>query len=374
MQTQENQAPKKWTILQYCATDNNLRDSAVENLNELESSPDNDNIDIISLVDRNENDCKIYKVKHDDDKGKINSSIIKDMGNTNTADPKTLTNFLIEMMQKYPAEHYAVILEDHGFGWNGVLYDQSSNEKTMTVPQLRQAFEEAQKATGIKIDIIAFDACSMASGEVASELKNAANYMIASQEVLQKRGFNYENLFVDDPQGKPVLDLTPEEMGKRLLDKFIDRESVFTFSLFNLNKMDKYLESSKKLANALLETDTKKRTLVKIAGETKRFTRSINTKDQYHFCQKIANDPQVTDQALKDAAKELMNVIENEVILKNFISDNPNTPWLKADANCHGISTEISGYNGPILENEYEDLIFDKETQWKKSINKFTKK
>lgn len=58
-----------------------------------------------------------------------------------------------------------LVIADHGKGWEGLIQDDS-HKGWMSVPQLRQALDTAQKATGQKLDVLGFDACQMASVEV----------------------------------------------------------------------------------------------------------------------------------------------------------------------------------------------------------------
>jgi len=44
--------------------------------------------------------------------------MIEDLGETNTGDPKVLSDFILWGAKNYPAEHYLVVVWNHGAGWD----------------------------------------------------------------------------------------------------------------------------------------------------------------------------------------------------------------------------------------------------------------
>jgi hypothetical protein len=359
--------PKKWTFLHYAAADNNLISSIYRDVNEMEKVGSTDLMNVISILDKGGNDCKIYNLQKDGNMSKINSPVIKDLGNTNMSDPKVMTNFLVEMITKYPAEHFAFIISDHGLGWRGAVADDTSKD-FMSIPKIRQALEEAQKITGVKIDILGFDACLMASGEVATELKNTAEYMVASQESEGASGWAYTPLLSSDTLKRLDTDLrnrlniSPREFAERMIENAKhDQYSIPTLSAFDLKKIDKYEESVNKFSQAILDTETPDNILKELSKKTQNFNQS-SSKDQYHFAELITKSSQINDEILKTAAMELMNVISNELIFREQHS--------KKYTNAHGVTAEIPGFT-PIKDQRYKELVFAKETLWEEAVNKF---
>jgi hypothetical protein len=292
------------------------------------------------------------------------------MGNTNSGDYKVLTNFLIESIKKYPAEHYAVILSDHGLGWKGAMMDDSFKSK-MSIPDIRQAFEEAEKSTGVHVDILGFDACLMATGEVADELKNVADYMVASQATEHASGWPYVPLLTSrslkslDRTLRSRLSFSPKEFAEGMItNPGLDPKLISTLSAFDMKKMGKYEEAVNKLSETILATDTNLKTLRQIASRTQKFNSFVNG-DHYHFCESIIADEGIKDQSLKEAAKNLMNVIENEIIMKNHHSKNL--------PNAHGITVDMPPGYGGINNPEYLKLQFAKNTKWVDAVNRFAK-
>jgi hypothetical protein len=295
--------------------------------------------------------------------------MIKDMGNTNMSDPKTLTNYIVEMTKKFPAEHFALILADHGAGWKGALSDDTS-EDSMSTPNIRKAIEDAEKITGVKIDIVGFDACLMATGEVATELKNAAKYMVASQESEGGAGWNYTPLLNSrtlksfDRALRSRLNISPKDFAIKMIDNAqMDQESIPTLSAFDLSKIDKYEESVNKFSQAILDTNTPNKVLTTIAKKTQDFS-FMSSKDQYHFAELITKSTDIKDESLKKAAQDLMNTIIKELIIKEEHSDRC--------PDAHGVTAEIPDRSG-IKDPKYQDLLFAKETLWDEAVNKMYK-
>lgn len=80
--------------------------------------------------------------------------------------------------------------------------------------------EDLQKglAAAKKYDMIIFDACLMASLEVADALHPYADYLAASEENVPGDGLNYAGIgkaLSSDPS------MTPEDFGKTIITSFI---------------------------------------------------------------------------------------------------------------------------------------------------------
>jgi hypothetical protein len=81
--------------------------------------------------------------------------------------------------------------------------------------------DTAQRATGQKLDVLGFDACQMAAVEVASEIKDNAKFMVASQALEGREGWPYSHilgqgqladihqahLFKSDVEARQVVDM-----------------------------------------------------------------------------------------------------------------------------------------------------------------------
>ena len=134
----------------------------------------------------------------------------------NMGDAAVLEGFLTESVRLFPAERYALILWDHGGGpLNGVCFDERAGQDSLTLDELADALAASPFAQR-KLMFIGFDACLMASAEVAESVAPFAEYMIASQEPEPASGWSYEFLS-DLPGASDGL-----AAGKLIIDCFAD--------------------------------------------------------------------------------------------------------------------------------------------------------
>lgn len=105
--------------------------------------------------------------------------------------PATLRQFILEGQQTFPARHYYLAIADHGQGTTGIAWDYTSDladngrldfSAYLTNAELRQALAPGSDNLA-PIDILHLDACSMNMLELAYELREHVDYLIAYQYV-----------------------------------------------------------------------------------------------------------------------------------------------------------------------------------------------
>ncbi len=62
-------------------------------------------------------DTRRFKITQDSDTETISSSPVQMLGEANMGHPQTLTDFINWGVTNYPAEHYMLVLWNHGGGW-----------------------------------------------------------------------------------------------------------------------------------------------------------------------------------------------------------------------------------------------------------------
>lgn len=103
------------------------------------------------------------------------------------AQSETLRYFIDTAMTACPAEHYDLILWDHGGGLYGFGRDSVSGN-IMSVRDVAAALENC----GVdRFEAIVFDACLMGSVEVAAMLSPYCDYYAASEETMPSTGLDY---------------------------------------------------------------------------------------------------------------------------------------------------------------------------------------
>lgn len=234
-----------WTVLTYSIADTDLEDYMMDDLGELGQSGGYEKLNIVALVDRSAD------YGSDDvldipgwDGGKIlevgdgAATELDDLGDIDTGDPQVLADFIERGVRDYPADHYALVISDHGASWPGVGGDESSDEDSLELWELNEGIAAGLKAGGIdKLDLLGFDACLMATYEVASTLAPLADRLLASQELEPGHGWDY-SAFASVGDGGSV-----DELGAAIIDGYKaqavdeDDESEITLSLTDLTKM-----------------------------------------------------------------------------------------------------------------------------------------
>lgn len=187
-ETEEEETKTKWVVIGYMDGNNNLDESnngtsyVIKDVQDLESVGSTDKVKIVVAVGSKKKGgiVKYYYVeKHTDElPDSLSSPVLSDLGTKDMSDKRTLKDFLQYVKENYPAEHYMLILDDHGGGWRGCCVDEINGAGSlMPMQDVRAALEEV----GLHPDIVVFHACLMGMVEVAYELKDVTDYVVASE-------------------------------------------------------------------------------------------------------------------------------------------------------------------------------------------------
>lgn len=100
-------------------------------------------------------------------------------------DPQeSLKSFLDFCRTRYPAKHFALFILGHGVvvGNDVFLYDEHAGENSISLSELGRVLTEFKTDIDqAEFELVSFHSCSVSSMEVAFELKDTANYLLASQ-------------------------------------------------------------------------------------------------------------------------------------------------------------------------------------------------
>jgi len=196
----EPQPKKNWTIMVYLDGDNDL-ESAYDNvLTEMNKAGSDENVNIVVMYDRKSYsfgthaDPRVRWYYLDKTKGLL-SNEISHPGEKNMGDPQTLIEFANIAMNKFPADKYALFIKDHGAGWKGIATDDDSDKDRIYMGELKTALRAITVNGQNKIDLLVFDACSMANIEVFYQVKDYADVAVASTAIKKTSQFQYEKSF-----------------------------------------------------------------------------------------------------------------------------------------------------------------------------------
>jgi len=265
--------PKRWSILVYMDADGDLEEYAILNMNQMESVGSDANVNIVVQLDRapgydssngDWTDTRRYLVTRDNDRELITSPVMEHLGEVDMGRPESLRDFISWAVARYPAEHYALVVWNHGSGWRprpasaplaagvpaksrGILYDDTSNTY-LTMAE----FDAALDVPGARIDLLAMDASLMGMLEVCYEIRDRAGLIVSSEESPPGPGYPYDRilrLLIANPE------MTPEELGRAFVSEHVAAYNPIpvTQALIRTSRLPALAGAVDRLAEALAQ-------------------------------------------------------------------------------------------------------------------------
>ena len=172
---------------------------------------------------------------------------------TSTVDKEFLAGVINHMKEVAPADSYGLIMSSHGGGWvpadlydiyllgessrvnepdaKPLFYGQDDSD-CMEIPDLVDALKHT------RFKYIIFDACMMANVESLYDMRNMADYIIASPTEILGAGFPYENIL-------PLLFERTDHKLKEVCEAYMEyyRDTSGTIALIDCSKMDALAEA-----------------------------------------------------------------------------------------------------------------------------------
>ncbi|MBU0675040.1 MAG: hypothetical protein KJ950_10390 [Proteobacteria bacterium] len=313
---------KDWTYMVYMGADNNLSTAGIIDLNEMETVGSTSKVNIALQAEFSTTytsfgdlgltyDGKTMRmlVNKDNNPDNVNLAVGTSIGNVDMGSPAALTSFIQWAATTYPANHYALVVWDHGGGWKttslsrGAVQDETSGT-FMSLPDLAKAVSDS----GVHLDLINFDACLMAMYEVAYEFKGLTDYLVFSEEVEPGAGDPYDTILAS-------LVATPSMDGKALsqviVDKYIDsysgssRQEKVTKSAVDMSGIETLHSKVVTLASTLVADFPASSGAVMSALNNSQSYEYASNHDLYDFSKSLAG--QFPSGALHDAAQAVVD-------------------------------------------------------------------
>lgn len=173
------------TIIVYMSADNDLSADALNDIEEMKKGYIDNGIHLIVFVDLSRESPYLLEIS-------LNSAkTVKTYPEINSANASQMQEVLNDVIDLYPAHSYGLILWSHGTSWlpsdmplRSFGRDHGSE---MNIPDLSMSLP-------IHFDFILFDACLMGAVEVAYELKDKTDVIIASSTEIIYTGFPYDKI------------------------------------------------------------------------------------------------------------------------------------------------------------------------------------
>lgn len=305
--------PKEWTIIVYMAADNDLRNFAARNIQQIASIGSNNCANFLVHLDiKISATQKVTRHYYVADNASIYQMNVNDpyTQSMDSGDPNTLVTACEWAISDFPAENYGLILWNHGTGildpakykishpdffvfdplinlfridrsitfidfieqgQRGVCWDDTTGN-FLTNQKLNTALNYIyQYVLGKKFSIIGFDACLMAMVEVGNLIAPYADIIIGSQEVEMGAGWDYQKTFQPFLYGTP----TPTDLAKNIVagyqKTYASLTNDYTLSAVNLSAIAKIEGNVQLVAELLLDAISKQSgnsivTAIKSAG------------------------------------------------------------------------------------------------------------
>ena len=228
-------------------------------------------------------------------------------------------------------------LWDHGGSYMGFGNDTNFNKDGLFLDEMTRAFERSQ--VGV-FDLIGFDACYMASMEVAKIIEPHAEYMVASEELEPGHGWLWSAVIQIYAEEDDIV-----ETGKRMVDNFVQdvhgpetREK--TLSLLDLSEYDRLETALNPVVSAYGQRMLSNYEYVDSLSEGYVRAQSYNESekddsrlsiDLKHFAQLLlANLP--PDSEVAPPLNDLIAAIDRFVVHSNHDGSRPNSYGIAIDA------------------------------------------
>lgn len=164
----------------------------------------------------------------------------------NMGDLNTLTAFLDWGLENYASQYMMLDFWNHGGGSiGGVCVDELFERDRLQLDEIDLSLATVYEKHGLVFELIGFDACLMATVEMANILVPYGKYMLASQENEPGTGWDYRAFGIAVSEGCT----DGIAMGQALCDGFYNSFNGFecqsntTLSVTDLSKIDKLLTS-----------------------------------------------------------------------------------------------------------------------------------
>ncbi len=384
---------RDWTVLVYSVSDNNLYRFMQADLDEAERVGSSDEMVLLAETSHQPKGGNVvrYKLEKDSTPG-LTSPVLQDLGRTHDmAKSDSMAQSIAWAMKEFPSKNFAVIISDHGGGWQGANHSEST-DSWMNVQDLKDGFAKAHEMTGRKPDVIGFDECLMASTEVAHALRDSGSYLVASEEVEGGAGWQYDQALGGEKgtnansrvlSGK-VLNyaqaalrardpLTPESFAKGIVQMAEGHQrDLGTMSAVDLSKMGAVSSALDNFAGAVLDSNLTKADFADVAQKTQKFYRFA---DAGHFVDLAGSK---FGGAIGEAAAGVKEALGNAVIAEQHSTKYPNATGLNIEINRQAAEEKQGPGDVPRLEGDksrmnmapYASQDFAKDTRWDEMLRK----
>ncbi len=251
---------------------------------------------------------------------------------------------------------------DHGNSYKGFGNDTNFNGDELSMDEIERAFRRSQP--GI-FDLIGFDACLMASLEVAKVFEDKARYMIASEETEPGHGWLWSAVVQSYAEEDSI-----SAAGRRMVDTYVrnvheEDEWGKTLSLLDLSEYDGLVAALNPVVSAfggrLLSSDEYSSSLVNGTQRAESYGKSARERtrssiDLMHFARLLAESAPSAE--VGQSLNELMEAVDRFVVHSNHDGARPNSFGVAIDA-PENTEPEYSAYKVSDTWLDFQSAYYD---------------
>jgi len=387
----------------FMAGDNNLSSAGDADLAEMRQIGSSDRVNVVVEFDNAGNHgTRRFRIGKDGA-----DEVVESLGETDSGSPEVLSSFISWAHENYPADRYALILWNHGGGWepsevdriarsvnspgyNGrelterssstlgrvmfrsslqsvfslsspteraICSDDGTGHSLDTI-ELEKVIGAGAKTIGQMFDLLGMDACLMSNLEVAYQVRKHVRYIVASEENEPGDGWPYNRILgrlVADPE------ISTAEFACSIVSDYIDSYTEFHFgdivtqTAYDLSKIQNLLSPLDELASyAIQNIDQLRQSIWSSQLNTTDFNGGT-LRDIGHFCKELeqrSDDKNV--KAVANAVVEAHRVGDGNALIAEGHSG------AKVE-NCHGTTVYFPMQK---ISRYYGELAFSKDFRW----------
>jgi hypothetical protein len=182
--------------------------------------------------------------------------VLKEVADLNAARASVLGGFLRFAQRECPADRYVVFFYGHGYGPVGLFFDAEKDDRaarsSMTMPSLSDSLE----AVGERAAVIVFRVCQANTLETAYQLRDAGEFMLASQSIVPIAGIWPWGTFLRSLKAGDASAVVGRAIGEQLAEFLATQANRGPFadvpySLVDLGAAHAMAEPLKAMADAL---------------------------------------------------------------------------------------------------------------------------